>query len=296
MKKTEKSPEVICIGQALVDCIIRGRTPFKETVDFAEEITLSTGGDALNEACVLETLGCHAKLICGLGYDLAGELVLQKAQKHGVDISEIYQSDTLKTPIANLTVDKEGGRISCNSPATMLAGYLPNPTIEKSVKVVSLASLFRAPLDQKDTIIQLIKTAKQAGAIVCADTKIPTFRKLTLSDLKEVLPLIDYIFPNEKEAEYLTGKKDHQEMAKALHQMGLKNVILKTGKHGITVHTQTAQFQLPAPEVPVIDSTGAGDNFVAGFISALLTDAPLTTCCHQGLLQAASSLQHMGAT
>ena len=122
MKKTEKSPEVICIGQALVDCIIRGRTPFKETVDFAEEITLSTGGDALNEACVLETLGCHAKLICGLGYDLAGELVLQKAQKHGVDISEIYQSDTLKTPIANLTVDKEGGRISCNSPATMLAG------------------------------------------------------------------------------------------------------------------------------------------------------------------------------
>lgn len=295
MKNQAKTAEVICIGQALVDCIIRGRTPYTETADFAEEITLNTGGDALNEACVLESLGCHAKLICGLGHDIAGELVLQKAQTYGVDISEVVQSDTLKTPIANLTVDKEGGRISCNSPATMLSGYIPRLTIDKSVKVVSLASLFRAPLDQKDTIIQLVKTAKQAGVIVCADTKIPTFRKLTLSDLTEILPLIDYIFPNEKEAAYLTGKKDYQEMAQTLHQMGLPNVILKTGKHGCTVHSQTDQFQLPALEVPAIDSTGAGDNFVAGFINALLSGAPLRTCCHQGLTQAAACIQHMGA-
>ena len=57
---TKRKAEVICIGQALVDCIIRGRSTYTETVDFAEEITLNTGGDALNEACVLENLGHHA--------------------------------------------------------------------------------------------------------------------------------------------------------------------------------------------------------------------------------------------
>lgn len=292
---TTHPAEVICIGQALVDCIIRGRAPYAPTVDFAEEITLNTGGDALNEACVLETLGCHAKLICGLGYDLAGELVLQKAKKHGVDISDITQSDTLKTPIANLTVDQQGGRISCNSPATMLEGYTPTLPITKDVKVVSLASLFRAPLDQKDTILTLIKTAKKAGAIVCADTKIPTFRKLTLRDIKEVLPLIDYIFPNEKEAEYMTGQTNYQDMAKALHEMGLKNVILKTGPNGCTVLTDTESFSLPALPIKAIDSTGAGDNFVAAFISGILSGESLHDCCTRALTQAAACVQHMGA-
>lgn len=287
--------EVICIGQALVDCIIRGRSAYTETVDFAEEITLNTGGDALNEACVLESLGCHAKLICGIGYDLAGELVFQKAQKHGVDTSEIVRLDTLKTPIANLTVDKEGSRVSCNSPATMLEGYLPQLKDLEGIKIVSLASLFRAPLDQKDTILTLVKTAKKAGAIVCADTKIPTFRKLALSDLSEILPFIDYIFPNEKEAEYMTGKKDYQEMAAELRRMGLKNVILKTGKHGCTVCSETAQFTLPAKAVKAIDSTGAGDNFVAGFISGLLLGDSLHDCCNRGITCAAACVQRMGA-
>lgn len=291
----EHTAEVICVGQALVDCIIRGREPYKENVDCAEEILLNTGGDALNEACVLEKLGHHAKLICGLGLDLAGELVLKKAKSHGVDVSEAVRSERLTTPIASLTVSRDGSRTSCNSRATMLTGFLPEFRELGGVRVVSLASLFRAPLDQKETVVRLVKQAKEAGAVVCADTKIPTFRPLSLRDLKEVLPMIDYFFPNEKEAEFMTGETEEWKMAEALQKTGIRNVIVKTGKKGCMVCGEKEQFQMPAKEVHAVDSTGAGDNFVAGFISGILAGDPLRDCCKKGIACAAECVQRMGA-
>lgn len=291
----EKTAEVVCIGQALVDCIVRGKEPYKENVDIASEIILNTGGDALNESCVLETLGCHAKLICGVGRDLAGDLVLAKARSYGVDVSGIVRSERLTTPIANLTVDKNGGRRSCNSRATMLEGYLPELEIPDGVRVVSLASLFRAPLDQKDTVVRLVRTAKETGAVVCADTKIPTFRQLAISDLEEILPMIDYLFPNEKEAEYMTGQKDYMEMAEALCRMGIQNVIVKTGRKGCTVCGKTRRFHMPAREVEAVDSTGAGDSFVAGFISGIVAGDSLEECCSRGIRCASDCVQRMGA-
>ncbi len=292
---TEKSVKVICIGQALVDCIVRGKEPYRENVDIAEEIILNTGGDALNESCVLETLGCHTKLICGVGQDPAGDLVLKKARSHGVDVSGVVQSERLTTPIASLTVDKNGGRRSCNSMATMLDGFLPELEVPDGVRVVSLASLFRAPLDRKDTVIRLVRKAKEAGAVVCADTKIPTFRQMSLFDLSEILPVIDYLFPNEKEAQYLTGKKDYMEMAEELCRRGIQNVIVKTGSEGCTVCGRTKRFHMPAEKVEAVDSTGAGDSFVAGFISGIVAGDSLEGCCSCGIRCAADCVQRMGA-
>lgn len=292
---TEKSVKVICIGQALVDCIVRGKEPYRENVDIAEEIILNTGGDALNESCVLETLGCHTKLICGVGQDPAGDLVLKKARSHGVDVSGVVQSERLTTPIASLTVDKNGGRRSCNSRATMLDGFLPELEVPDGVRVVSLASLFRAPLDRKDTVIRLVRKAKEAGAVVCADTKIPTFRQMSLFDLSEILPVIDYLFPNEKEAQYLTGKKDYMEMAEELCRRGIQNVIVKTGSEGCTVCGRTKRFHMPAEKVEAVDSTGAGDSFVAGFISGIVAGDSLEGCCSCGIRCAADCVQQMGA-
>jgi sugar/nucleoside kinase (ribokinase family) len=290
-------PEVVCIGQALVDCITRGKesNPHKKNVYRAESIGLSTGGDALNESMVLAGMGHHVKLVCGVGNDVAGQLVLSTAKSHGVDISEAVQSDALTTPVANLMVETDGSRVSVNSRATMLEGFVPDTNVVRGAKVVSLASLFRAPLDQKETIIRLVKAAKEAGAIVCADTKMPTYREISLSDIAEILPYIDYMFPNENEAAYYTGKSDFMEMAQYLCEMGVKNVIVKTGEKGCTVCGQEESFQMPALDVEAVDSTGAGDNFVAGFISGLLHGWDLRKCCENGTACAAACVQHTGA-
>ena len=62
-------------------------------------------------------------------------------------------------------------------------------------------------IGQPQVVCSLIRAAHESGAIVCADTKIPTFRSMSLNDLAPVLPMIDYIFPNDTEAAFLTGIK-----------------------------------------------------------------------------------------
>ena len=74
---------VVCIGQALVDCITRGKEPWRERVYRARSISLNTGGDALNEASILAKMGVPVSLVCGLGEDVAGNLVYQTAMESG---------------------------------------------------------------------------------------------------------------------------------------------------------------------------------------------------------------------
>ncbi len=82
--------KVVCIGQALVDCITRGKEPWRERVYRAQSISLNTGGDALNEASVLAKMGIPVSLVCGLGENLAGNLVYQTALERGIDVSRLY--------------------------------------------------------------------------------------------------------------------------------------------------------------------------------------------------------------
>lgn len=290
--------EIVCIGQAVIDCITREKEekPNKKNVYRAEKISLNTGGDALNESVILSRLGHRVKLVCGVGNDVAGNLILHEMESRGIDMSDVTQSDSLVTPIANLMVNRDGTRVSINSKATMLTGYTPSEDVIEGAKVVSLASLFRAPLDDSETIIRLAKAAKAQGAVLCADTKMPTYRKLTLDDIREILPLIDYIFPNENEGEYYTGEKDYVAMAKHFRNLGVKNVIIKTGEKGCTVIGENDGFSMPAYSVNAVDSTGGGDNFVAGFISALLHGGSLRECCQYGTACAAVCVQSVGAT
>ena len=290
--------DVMCIGQAVVDCIVRGKEAqaYKKNVYRAESITLSAGGDAVNESSVLAELGHHVSICCGLGHDHAAGIILGEVEKHGVHTDHVQILDHFETPIANLTVNQDGSRGSINSKAVMLEGFLPDPEIVKGAVIVSLASLFRAPFDRPEIIINLVKRAKEEGCIVCADTKLPTYRQIHMNDIREILPMIDYIFPNENEAAYYTGKDRYEEMAEAIHAMGVKNVIVKTGPHGCTVCGEKESFSLEARKVQAIDSTGAGDNFVAGFLSGILKGYSLRECTEYGTDCAAISVQYVGAT
>ena len=122
---------------------------------------------------------------------------------------------------------------------------------------------------------------------------------MSLSDIAAVLPMIDYIFPNDTEAAFLTGiDGSYEEMAEALLEQGIRHVVIKAGEQGIYAAASESgeRFMLPALKVPVVDTTGAGDNFVAGFMEGLLRGADFRECCEAGLEAAALSIQHLGAT
>ena len=303
MSEKKNPPEVLCIGQAVIDCITRGQEPDKhrENVFRAERIELHIGGDAVNESSALTQLGRRAAIACGVGSDLAGNILRAELMRRGVDTSFITVQETLTTPIAQLVVHRDGGRHSINSRATMLEGYVPFGSKDamraamEGVRIVSLASLFRAPLDRTESIRDLVAAAKEAGAIVSADTKLPTFREVPLETLADVWPLIDYIFPNEKEAAYYTGGTDCAAMAAAFRRLGVRNAIIKAGPEGCYVDGESGAFHLPALPVEVVDSTGAGDNFVAGFLSGVLLGEDLRACAERGRARASECISRMGA-
>lgn len=294
----EERPQVICLGQAIVDCITLGwdRTPVQKNVYRAQSITLSVGGDAFNESVILTRLGHRVRLVCGVGGDVAGDLILSAMAANGLSDAGVTRSAEGATPVADLLVEPGGERQSISCPAAKLPFFAPTLEGLSGYRVLSLASLFRAPLDDPDRLLALVRAAKAEGAVICADTKMPSFRRLSLRDVREALPYIDYIFPNENEAAYYTGRESYPDMAAALLEMGVGHVVIKTGPAGCLCRDGSRCFTLPAFPVRAIDSTGAGDNFAAGFISALLHGEDFYHCCRFGTAAAAVCVTATGST
>lgn len=96
----ENQPEVVCLGQAIVDCITLGwdRTPLQKNVYRARSISLSVGGDAFNESVILTRLGHRVRLICGVGTDVAGDLILSAVTANGMDPFGVTRSGEGATP------------------------------------------------------------------------------------------------------------------------------------------------------------------------------------------------------
>ncbi len=288
--------DVVCVGQAVVDCITRRKEadPYKENVFRADTIRLHTGGDAVNESMALASMGYGTAVVCCLGKDLAGDIIFRELESAGIHTDRISRL-AVDTPVANLQVASDGSRISVNSNAVLLKGYRVDPNALSGARVVSFASLFRPPLEEARVIGELITAAKKSGAVICADTKLPVTGSVDFGGLSEVLPMIDYFFPNEKEAAYYSGKCTYAEMAQEFRKKGIRNVIIKTGKDGCYISGEEGEFAVPAvPVEKVLDTTGAGDNFVAGFISGILEKETFRSCAQKGVERAACVITRIG--
>ena len=268
-----RNPDLICMGTALVDSIIRGFDPEPVSASGyrAESGTLSVGGEAVNGAMAAAKLGTRTAILCSLGEDAAGDMVTAALEKSGVDTGLILRSPEHPTPVTTMFVNPDGTRRSITNQAHR---YNFHPEREKEryscAKALILGSLFRAPFDDPEIIRSVLSAAKAAGQIVFADTKLPNFRVLGLKDLAASLPMIDYITPNEDEARYYSGKNTPEEMADVFLGYGIKNVIIKLGAEGCYFKNAETGLRLPPMNITAVDATGAGDNFLAGFASEIL--------------------------
>ena len=89
--------------------------------------------------------------------------------------------------------------------------------------------------------------------------------------MRDVLPHIDYFLPSYKEARALTGTSDPAEMARILMAAGVRHIAIKLGGDGCLFRDNDTEFRVPAYQVPVVDTCGAGDAFVGGFLTGLAT-------------------------
>lgn len=289
--------EVLCIGFCCVDVLIRGLGEIDRSREGipAEKITMWIGGDAMNEAYVLKHLGNRVKLLTGLADDGAAKFIRAVLDEAGIDYSLSYQMQDSDTTIACPVVFQDAERSIINAGLSDSLRFMIDPTTMPKARVVSLASLFMPPLDKPQQVLEVARQAKANGSIVCADM-MWTEGVSNLETFREVWQYIDYFFPNEDEAAKLTGKDDPEEMAKTLLDYGVGCVVIKVGKQGCLATNRKGAILVPPYLVKAKDTTGAGDNFAAGFITGLMDGQDLKNCCRYANAAASIAIQFDGAS
>ena len=265
--------DILFIGTAIVDSIIRGfdPEPVSATGYRAESGSLHIGGEAVNGSITAAKLGMKTAILCALGNDAAGDMIENALTAYGVDTGLIVRSDDHPTPVTTMFVAEDGSRKSITNEAHRY-NFHPEQYMEalSDTRAVVLGSLFRAPFDDPDVARQVVAAASERDVLIFADTKLPNYTKRKLEDYADSLPLIDCITPNEDEARYCSGEDDPEKMADAFLDAGVRSVIIKLGGKGCFYKSREESLYLPPYEIEAVDASGAGDNFLAGYVSEVL--------------------------
>ncbi len=264
----------------------------------AHNIGMSCGGDALNEAVFLSRLGLKTELITLLGDDEAAGTIFKCMKENGVLADKVTVSGEIPTGINIVLVDDAGERYFVTNPESSLRKLSKEhilPYVDSMGDIVGFASIFVSSmlrLQDLDEVFGEIK--KKEGRVLVADMTTAK-RGETLKDLLPVLRHVDYIIPNQREAKILTGESDPRKSARMFIENGAKCVIIKCGKDGCIYMDGDKSGNVGAYPAKVVDTTGAGDSFVSGFIYGLSKGMELHDCCRYGCAVASIVVEHMGA-
>ena len=299
--KRKEEPEIVIIGASILDVLAypADEEVFRTGSSPAEDIRLSVGGDALNEATVLARLGMKVLLETVIGSGKAGKFILDHCRDCGILLPADCVREDFSTGINVVLVSRDGSRHFLTNPygslrrLTLQDIHMPFP---QSAKIVCFASIFVFPEIGPKELEVIFRTAGEQGKIVCADM---TKRKKneTVEELAEALSYVDYLIPNDEEAMLITGKNTVEEAAESLRRAGVKTVVVKCGSKGCYVCGREKSFWMPAEKnVKCIDTTGAGDSFVAGFLHALAQGRNVRECAEYGNKCGANAVSVAGAT
>lgn len=292
--------DITIIGAAILDVLAgpidhsifeKGSLPMKH-------MNLSFGGDALNESVVLSQLGADVELISKVGDDEAGKRVLDFLKEKGV-ATKINIEEGLETGINIVLIDDSGERRFLTNPESSLRKLREEDIVtylDEAGDIVCLASMFVSPLLDIKAMERLFQEIKKKSDRILVVDMTTAKRGESIADIACLLKYVDYIIPNEIEAERLTGEKDVYKNAERFLEYGASCVVIKCGKNGCLIKTYKQQFEIPAyKDVKVMDTTGAGDSFVAGFIWGLKNKLPLEECGRFGCAVASCTVEEIGA-
>ena len=287
--------DVMCVGIGCLDVLVRGAdlsAPFQGEAKNCDRVALEMGGDAVNQAVTLRRLGVDAGLITGLGRDEAGTLILEGLRQETVPTGDLVLSGG-RTRINVILIDSDGQRHFLHEGAPASASLFAPPVPQ--AKIISIGSLLAPPFLTPEAIEDFTARCRESGALVCADVMCngPLY---PLERLRGGLSHLDYFFPNQEEAALLTGKKDLDAMVDDLLACGIGHVVIKTGRSGCYAATPSERMAVPAVPARVLDTTGAGDNFLSGFLCALLEGRGLYDCCRFAAATAALAISQVGAS
>lgn len=295
-----KKYDIVAIGTIAYDMILRtvDETVFTRDTTLLSEVGISPGGAAMTQTIIASRLGCRAAVVGKVCGDTFSEYLLGELEKAGVDTTHVVHSkeDTMSLTFALVKPDGTRhflGLAGSNNQSLCLEDFCID--LVTQAKIVSYGSFFFLKGLDPDGVSVILKKAKESEALTVADCASDSFGQGKDIVFRN-LPLIDYFIPSYVEAYYLTQEKEPADMAVSLLKRGCKNVIIKLGDEGCYVSDgKRAEIVPPFHPKKVSDTTGAGDNFVGGFMVGLIERMDLWEAARYANAVAAVSVTGMGA-
>lgn len=292
-----KQLDVLCVGLMLVDILARPAdvSIFTRDTTWADDIRMCTGGDALNEAIVLSKLGIRTGLTGRMGGDGFGRFALDAAAGCGIDISGVRVLPEERTSVSIVLIDDQGDRHFLCSSGNIHHFCFEDVDLDLLGRsgIVNIGSLISMRSFDGEGAERLLFEARARGAITSADVS-GTHRKL--GDLTGELKQLDFFMPSCDEAVEIAGHDDPDACADAFLKYVRQAVVIKLGAKGCLIKTHLERLVLPGFPVRAVDTTGAGDNFVAGFLAGLSRGLTLRECGLLANAAGAIATTQVGAT
>jgi sugar/nucleoside kinase (ribokinase family) len=264
--------DVSVIGLYILDVLGRPVTRIPEGggVDFIEEIRLTVAGTAGGTVIDTAKLGLKSLAVGAVGDDEKADWVLMTMQKHGIDTTTMQRLKGVPTSATILNIRPNGER-----PALHVRGASNHFDVPESI----YDKVFAAPLvhlggtgllkkldGPRSTAI--LQEAKKRGCTVTFD--LIAANAETAKIVKPLLPYVDYFMPSIEEAKDMSGQTTAEACAKYYLDQGAGCCVFTLGGEGAYyAHKDGTRMMSPAYDIAVVDTTGCGDAFDAGFIAAL---------------------------
>jgi len=287
--------KVLCLGDIMLDVTAVVGAPINQGVETRAVISTQGGGAAANVASWLAVSGTPAHLIARVGDDPAGKTVLAELDKYGVEHSQTIVPGA-NTGVVVVLVDALGERTMFpDSGANSGLSLADLPALEGFTAVYLSGYPLVNPRSRSGTL-DILRTVKERGLPVIFDpSTVGVLLEVGLNQVREWLTLVDVVILNEEEAHFLSGKNNPVDAATDLLTLTPLVVIKRGGQGALAQARGTQLVQIPAIDVEVVDTTGAGDAFAAGFIQSWIGSADLQEGLNNGARLAAKCVSLVGS-
>jgi len=283
--------KVLVLGSINIDFVsFVSRYPQPGETLVSNDFGIFQGGKGANQAIALAKLDISTLMLGKVGKDILSDFALSSLQESRVDITGIEKSQKNSTGSASIWVNAQGQNSIVIYPGAN--GEVDEDFIIQHEKFFDDASWFLTQFEVPlKSILLALKFAKKYGLKTVMDPA--PVKKINNDD---IWGFVDYLLPNEIELKELTNTDNVLKAIHTLKSQGVKEVIVKLGKQGAGYEDKGTFNLFPAvPVEQVVDTTGAGDCFIAGFLYGMIQQRDISQAIKIANLTASYSIQKKGA-
>jgi len=289
--------KISVLGSLIYDCVIwADRLPTKGETVIGYKNGFFPGGKGANQAVQAARIGADVAMIGKVGNDQTGDHLINELIKDGINVENISKDEKTPTSTCAIFVDNNGDNMIVTAPQANLC--MKKSDIDAALSKIKEADVFLTQLETNyDVIYYALELAKISGITT-------VLNPAPAGDVDtDIFQYVDYITPNETEAEHLTGiyregyslDEWAEKASNKFLDMGIKNVIITLGEKGASFCSKDKLFFQPPYKVDAVDSTAAGDSFNGAFAYALSLNMGIEEAIKLGCAAGAITASKEGA-